>query len=58
MATLWSPSGPGRRLTPVASVRNRGLDLHRDGGERPDGDGEDETHRQRHQPDLRDEQTL
>jgi len=40
------------RLTPGAPVRYRRLDLHRDGRECSDGDGEDEAHGQSHHPDL------
>lgn len=31
-------------LTPGSSVGHRALDVHGDGGEGPDGDGEDEAH--------------
>lgn len=40
------------RLTPGASIRYYGLDLDCYSWERSDGDGEDETHRESHQPDL------
>lgn len=46
-----------RRLTPGSSARYRRLHIHGYGRECPDGDGEDEAHRQGHHPDLSRTQT-